>query len=72
MPSPDKDHSSIAASDRELVLASLDRDQLTGLKKRIIPRRHLRGAEKFVLWSLRIYLLFMMAVVVWQVWIGAR
>jgi hypothetical protein len=72
MPSKDKGRSSIAPSDQELVLSSLERDQLAGLKKHLIPRRHLGGLEKFVLWSLRIYLLFMMAVVVYQVWIGTH
>ena len=72
MPSKDKGHSSITSSDQELVLSSLERDQLAGLKKHLIPRRHLRGLEKFVLWSLRIYLLFMMVVVVYQVWIGTH
>jgi hypothetical protein len=68
MPSRAKGHSSISSSDQELVLSSLEPEQLAGLKKHIIPRRHLRGPEKFVLWSLRIYLLFMMVVVVYQVW----
>ena len=72
MPSKDKGHSSITSSDQELVLSSLEPDQLAGLKKHLIPRRHLRGLEKFVLWSLRIYLLFMMVVVVYQVWIGTH
>jgi hypothetical protein len=72
MPSTDKGHSPITSSDQELVLASLDRGQLTGLRKQLIPRRRLRGLERFVLWSLRIYLLFMMAVVVYQVWIGSH
>ena len=68
MPSKDKEHSSITSSDQELVLSSLEPEQLAGLKKHLIPRRHLTGLEKFVLWSLRIYLLFMMAVVIYQVW----
>ncbi len=68
MPSKAKSHSSITSSDQELVLSSLEPEQLAGLKKHLIPRRHLRGLEKFVLWSLRIYLLFMMAVVMYQVW----
>jgi hypothetical protein len=72
MPSKDERRSLITPSDQELVLSSLERDQLAGLKKHLIPRRHLRGPEKLVLWSLRIYLLFMVAVVVYQVWIGAR
>jgi hypothetical protein len=72
MHSKDKGRSSITPSDQELVLESLERDQLAGLKKPRIPRRHLKGLEKFVLWALRIYLIFMMAVVVYQVWIGTH
>jgi len=72
MPSENKGHGSITSSDQALVLASLERDQLAGLKKQLIPKRNLRGLEKFVIWSLRIYLLFMMAVVVYQVWIGTH
>jgi len=72
MPSKDKRHSSITSSDQELVLSSLEPEQLAGLKKHLIPRRHLRGREKLVLWSLRIYLLFMMAVVIYQVWNTAQ
>jgi hypothetical protein len=70
MASKDKVHSTITSSDQELVLASLEPEQLAGLKKHLIPRRHLKGLEKFVIWSLRIYLLFMMVVVIYQVWAG--
>jgi hypothetical protein len=70
MPSKDKGHSSVTSADQELVLSSLEPEQLAGLKKHLIPRRHLRGLEKFVVWSLRIYLLFMMVVVIYQVWIS--
>jgi hypothetical protein len=55
-----------------LVLSALERDQLTGGKKQRLPRRHLKGFEVATLWSLRVYLLFMMAVVVYQIWSGAR
>ena len=68
MPSKDKVQSAITSSDQALVLSSLEPEQLAGLKKHLIPRRHLGGLEKFVVWSLRIYLLFMMAVVIFQVW----
>ncbi len=70
MPSKDKQHRAITSSDQQLALSALEPDQLTGLKKHLIPRRHLKGPEKFVMWSLRIYLLFMMAVVLYQVWTG--
>ena len=72
MPSKDRGHSSITSSDQELVLSALERDQLAGLKKQFIPRRHLSGPAKFVLWSLRIYLFFMMVVVAYQAWIGTH
>jgi hypothetical protein len=68
MPSRDKERSSITSVDQQLVLSSLEPEQLAGIKKHLIPRRHLRGFEKFVMWSLRIYLLFMMSVVLYQVW----
>lgn len=58
--------------DQELVLSSLELDQLAAVKKQLIPRRRLRGFEKFLLWSLRIYVLLMIAVVVYQVVAGAR
>jgi len=64
----DKGHGSITSSDEQLVLSSLEPEQLAGLKKHLIPRRHLSGLEKFVMWSLRIYLLFMIVVVIYQVW----
>jgi hypothetical protein len=72
MPSKDKGPSSITPSDQELVLSSLELEQLAGLKKHVIPRRHLRGLQKFVVWSLRIYLLFMVAVVIYEVWTSIR
>jgi hypothetical protein len=68
MPSKDKAPIAISSSDQLLVLSSLEPEQLARLKKHLIPRRHLKGPEKFVMWSLRIYLLFMMVVVVYQVW----
>jgi len=62
----------ISSSDQSLVLSSLEHDQLARAKKHFIPRRHLKGPELLVLWSLRLYLLFMMAVVGYQVWISVR
>ncbi len=62
----------VSSADQKLALSSLEHDQLVRAKKHFIPRRRLRGPELLVLWSLRIYLLFMMAVVGYQVWIAAR
>jgi hypothetical protein len=59
-------------SDQTWVLSSLEHDQLVKAKKHPIPRRHLKGRELLVLWSLRLYLIFMMAVVGYQVWLAAR
>jgi hypothetical protein len=70
MPVKNKGRESITSSDQELVLSSLEPEQLAGLKKHLIPRRHLKGPEKFVMWSLRIYLLFMIVVVIYEVWAG--
>ncbi len=63
---------SISRLDEKLVLSSLEPDQLVGAKKHLIPRRHLKGAELLILWSLRLYLLFMMTVVAYQVWLAAH
>ena len=63
------DHFSL---DQSWVLSSLEHDQLVRAKKHHIPRRQLKGAELVVLWALRVYVLFMMAVVVYQVWIAAH
>ena len=63
---------SFSSADQDLVLSSLEHDQLARAKKHFIPRRVLKGPELVVLWGLRIYLLFMMAVVVYQVWTAAR
>ena len=72
MRSEDQLNGSSISPDQKLVLSSLELDQLAALRKKPIPRRHLRGFEKFVLWSLRIYVLFMIAVVIYQVLVSAR
>ena len=62
----------INASEQNLVLSTLEPDQLAEAKKQHVPRRRLKGPELLVLWCLRVYLLFMIAVVVYQAWAGAR
>jgi len=57
--------------EEKLVLSSLESGQLAEAKKQHFPRRTLRGSQTLVLWSLRIYLLFMMAVVIYQIWTGS-
>lgn len=72
MPREGQKQDSPASPVQELVLSSLEPDQLAALKKKPIPRRHLRGFEKLLLWSLRIYVLFMVVVVIYQVLRGTR
>jgi hypothetical protein len=62
----------ISPSDQTWVLSSLEHDQLVKAKKHPIPRRHLKGGELAIIWALRVYLLFMMVVVAYQVWTTAR
>jgi hypothetical protein len=59
-------------SEQDLVLSTLEPEQLTEAKKRKIPRRRVKGYELAVLWFLRAYVLFMIAVVVYQLWAGAH
>jgi hypothetical protein len=63
---------SISPLDQSWVLSSLEHDQLANAKKHPIPRRDLKGPQLLVLWALRIYLIFMMMVVAYQVWIAAH
>lgn len=56
---------------KDQILASLEPDQLAAAKQHF-SRRVLKGREVLLVWSLRLYLLFMIAVVVYQIWIGAR
>ena len=67
-----KEEPPISSSDQKLVLSSLEHDQLARAKKHFIPRRHLKGPELLLLWALRLYLIFMMAVVGYQVWAAVR
>jgi len=67
-----KHHTAISTVDQTWVLSSLEHDQLVKAKKHPIPRRRLKGPELAILWSLRIYLIFMMTVVAYQVWLAAR
>lgn len=61
---------SISSSDHDMVLASLERGQLAGLKRRPIARRRLKGLARVVVWALRLYLIFMTVVVLYQVWLA--
>jgi hypothetical protein len=72
MTKPPNPQASANLSEQELVLATLEPDQLAEAKKQRVPRRHLKGRELLVLWFLRIYLLFMIVVVIYQAWTGSH
>lgn len=56
-----------SSEDHDLALAVLERDQLAAAKSRKYARRSLKGSEILVVWALRIYVLFMLVVVIYQV-----
>jgi hypothetical protein len=62
----------LSNADQSWVLSTLEPDQLVKSKKHPIPRRHLKGPQLLLLWTLRLYLIFMMTVVAYQVWLAAR
>jgi hypothetical protein len=58
----------VSPAAKDMIMSALERDQLAGMKKRILPKRKLTGVEVAVLWSLRVYLVFMVVVVVYKMW----
>lgn len=65
-------HQPVSQEEAGFVLSTLEHDQLALAKRRPVPRRHLRGGELALLWALRLYLVFMLAVVCWQSWLAVR
>ena len=61
-----------APAEAEWILATLEADQLVAAKSAPVPRRRLSQIELLVLWALRLYVVFMMAVVFWQAWTATR
>jgi hypothetical protein len=55
------------------VMTALEPDQIISTKEHHhCPRRQLTRVEMVVFWGLRIYLVFMVGVVVYQIWTGVR
>jgi hypothetical protein len=65
-------HDGLESTEQYLVLSSLELDQLAEARKQSLPRRRLKRVEVFALSALRLYLLFMIAVVIYQVWTGTH
>lgn len=59
-------------SQESFVTAVLEHDQLALAQKRPVTRKRLQATQLTVLWLLRVYLLFMVAVVLYQAWLGLR
>jgi hypothetical protein len=63
----------ISDAELESVVAALEPDQLTAAKEKYhCPRRKLSTSEIAVFWALRVYLLFMFGVVLYQVLTGTK
>jgi hypothetical protein len=65
--------SAVSREELASVMTSLEPDQIVSSKeKHHCPRRQLTRAETGVFWALRLYLVFMVGVVVYQIWTSVR
>ena len=66
------EHEHASAAETDLVLSTLEHDQLVAAKREPVPRRRLKGGELALVWALRVYLVFMLIVVFWQAWLAVK
>lgn len=69
---PERDANQTSPQDSSWVMNSLEADQLASARAAHYPRRKLTGGEIMLFWGLRLYLLFMVGVVCYQVWTTTR
>jgi hypothetical protein len=63
----------LSHEDLNSVVTALEPDQIVSAKEHHhCPRRRLTRSEMVLFWALRIYLVFMVGVVVYQIWTGVR
>lgn len=71
--SHEHEHEHIAGPEEaSWILSTLERDQLVAEKHTPVPRRALGSGAVALLWALRVYVVFMLAVVFWQAWLATR
>jgi hypothetical protein len=62
------DANRVGTENSEWVMQALEEGQLASARAQHYARRQLKRSETLLFWGLRIYLLFMLGVVVYQVW----